>query len=220
MFAYIARRLLSTIPVMVVVAVMVFAMLRLTPGDPASIIAGAAATSQDVAEIRIRLGLDRPIVTQFFIWLGHLLTGDFARNGVRTEFLKAGFDDLRQVAALVLFGNADGFFDLSFFEAAGNCGSKFTGLLARLAERDVAVDHHADGPCGHDRKQDDDTSGGKTHLSPHGAEVETNLALEHNCKHIELYEQHKPKVLLESCLSRLKFFGTLPLIIGRKQSSQ
>jgi len=92
MFAYIARRLLSTIPVMVVVAVMVFAMLRLTPGDPASIIAGAAATSQDVAEIRIRLGLDRPIVTQFFIWLGHLLTGDFGES----FFFK------KQVADLVL----------------------------------------------------------------------------------------------------------------------
>jgi peptide/nickel transport system permease protein len=80
MFAYIAHRLLSTIPFMVVVAVMVFAMLRLTPGDPASIIAGAAATSQDVAEIRMRLGLDRPIVAQFFIWLGHLLTGDFGES--------------------------------------------------------------------------------------------------------------------------------------------
>jgi peptide/nickel transport system permease protein len=92
MLAYIARRLLATIPVMAIVAVLVFSMLRLTPGDPASIIAGAAATSQDVAEIRTRLGLDRPIVTQFFIWLGHLLTGDLGES----FFFK------RQVAELVL----------------------------------------------------------------------------------------------------------------------
>ena len=92
MFAYIARRLVATIPVMAIVAVLVFAMLRLTPGDPASIIAGAAATSQDVAEIRTRLGLDRPIVSQFFIWIGHLLRGDLGES----FFFK------RQVADLVL----------------------------------------------------------------------------------------------------------------------
>jgi len=92
MFTYIVRRLVATIPVMAIVAVMVFAMLRLTPGDPASIIAGAAATSQDVAEIRTRLGLDRPIVSQFFIWIGHLLGGDLGES----FFFK------RQVADLVL----------------------------------------------------------------------------------------------------------------------
>jgi peptide/nickel transport system permease protein len=78
--AYITRRLLATIPVMVVVAVFVFSMLRLTPGDPASIIAGAAATSQDIVDIRQKLGLDRPIVTQFFIWLAHVLNGDFGES--------------------------------------------------------------------------------------------------------------------------------------------
>src|SRR6202521_2235592 len=80
MLAYIGRRLLATLPVMVVVAVFVFSMLRLTPGDPASIIAGAAATSQDIVEIRQKLGLDRPIVSQFFIWLGHVLSGDFGES--------------------------------------------------------------------------------------------------------------------------------------------
>jgi peptide/nickel transport system permease protein len=80
MLAYIARRLLATIPVMAVVAVFVFAMLRLTPGDPAAIIAGAAATSQDIVLIRQKLGLDRPIVSQFFIWVAHLLSGDFGES--------------------------------------------------------------------------------------------------------------------------------------------
>jgi peptide/nickel transport system permease protein len=80
MLAYIARRLLATIPVMAVVAVLVFSMLRLTPGDPAAIIAGAAATSQDIVDIRQKLGLDRPIVEQFAIWIGHVLSGDFGES--------------------------------------------------------------------------------------------------------------------------------------------
>jgi peptide/nickel transport system permease protein len=80
MLAYIARRLLATIPVMAVVAVLIFSMLRLTPGDPAAIIAGAAATSQDIVDIRARLGLDRSIVAQFFVWIGHVLTGDFGES--------------------------------------------------------------------------------------------------------------------------------------------
>jgi peptide/nickel transport system permease protein len=80
MLAYIARRLLATIPVMAVFAVLIFSMLRLTPGDPAAIIAGAAATSQDIVDIRARLGLDRSIVAQFFVWIGHVLTGDFGES--------------------------------------------------------------------------------------------------------------------------------------------
>ena len=80
MLAYIARRLLATVPVLAVVAVLVFSMLRLTPGDPAAIIAGAAATSQDIVDIRARLGLDRSIVAQFFVWIGHVLTGDFGES--------------------------------------------------------------------------------------------------------------------------------------------
>src|SRR6202171_4101710 len=80
MLSYVGRRLLATLPVMAVVAVFVFSMLRLPPADPASSIAGAAATSQDIVEIRQKLGLDRPIVTQFFIWLGHVLSGDFGES--------------------------------------------------------------------------------------------------------------------------------------------
>jgi peptide/nickel transport system permease protein len=55
-------------------------MLRLTPGDPASIIAGASATSQDIVDIRAKLGLDQPILTQFFVWIGRMFTGDFGES--------------------------------------------------------------------------------------------------------------------------------------------
>jgi peptide/nickel transport system permease protein len=72
--------LLATLPVMAIVAVLVFALLRLAPGDPAAIIAGPAGTMQDVVAIRASLGLDRPIVAQFFTWLAHLSTGDFGQS--------------------------------------------------------------------------------------------------------------------------------------------
>jgi peptide/nickel transport system permease protein len=63
-----------------VVAVVVFSLLRLTAGDPAAIIAGDNATSQQVAEIRVKLGLERPIAQQFVIWLGNVLRGDFGES--------------------------------------------------------------------------------------------------------------------------------------------
>ena len=69
MLAYILRRLVATIPVMLIVAVLVFLMLRLTPSDPAAIIAGDNANSEQVEpRSRERLGLDQPILTQFVIW--------------------------------------------------------------------------------------------------------------------------------------------------------
>jgi peptide/nickel transport system permease protein len=80
MFGYILRRLVATIPVMAVVAVLVFLMLRLTPTDPAAIIAGDNANSEQVAEIRKRLGLDQPIHTQFVIWANKTLHGDFGES--------------------------------------------------------------------------------------------------------------------------------------------
>ena len=80
MHAYIARRVAATLPVMAVVATFVFLLLRLTAGDPAAIIAGDNATAQQVAEIRARLGLDRPILQQFAIWLGNILTGDLGES--------------------------------------------------------------------------------------------------------------------------------------------
>jgi peptide/nickel transport system permease protein len=80
MLAFLARRLLSTIPVLLIVSVLVFLMLRLTPGDPAAILAGDQATTEQIAQIRANLGLDRSIPTQYLIWLGHLLQGDLGQS--------------------------------------------------------------------------------------------------------------------------------------------
>jgi peptide/nickel transport system permease protein len=80
MWSFILRRLLATIPVIMVVAIFVFLMLRLTPSDPAAIIAGDNANAEQVAAIRKQLGLDEPMVTQFFIWAGKILTGDLGES--------------------------------------------------------------------------------------------------------------------------------------------
>jgi peptide/nickel transport system permease protein len=80
MLAYVVRRILATIPVMIVVAVFVFALLHLSPGDPAAIIAGDTATVQDIARIRAALGLDQPIYIQFGTWVWHLMHGDLGTS--------------------------------------------------------------------------------------------------------------------------------------------
>ena len=76
MWMFIARRVLSTIPVMAVVAFIVFMMLRLSPGDPATVIAGDYASPQDIERIREQLGLNDPIFIQFATWIWQLLQGN------------------------------------------------------------------------------------------------------------------------------------------------
>ena len=69
-----------TVPVMVVVALFVFLLLRLSPGDPAAVIAGDYATAEDVQKIREKLGLSEPIFVQFVTWLGSLIQGDLGTS--------------------------------------------------------------------------------------------------------------------------------------------
>src|SRR5689334_5397358 len=80
MIAYIVRRLFSTIVVMTVVAFVVFSLLYLTPGDPAAVIAGDAATNEDIAKIRANLGLDEPFLVRFGGWAWALLHGDLGTS--------------------------------------------------------------------------------------------------------------------------------------------
>ena len=80
MLNFLARRLLSTLPVLLIVAVLVFLMLRLTPGDPAAVLAGDAASTEQIALIRSSLGLDRSIPVQFGIWANQLLSGDLGQS--------------------------------------------------------------------------------------------------------------------------------------------
>ena len=80
MVAFLLRRLLATVPVMGVVAVFVFLLLHLSPGDPATVIAGDYARPEDIARIRAQLGLDRPLHVQFAVWIGRLAQGDLGTS--------------------------------------------------------------------------------------------------------------------------------------------
>jgi len=78
MLSYFLRRVLAAVPVMLVVALLVFLLLRLSPGDPAAIIAGDMASPEQLAAIRESLGLNQPLYRQFFVWIWQLLHGDFS----------------------------------------------------------------------------------------------------------------------------------------------
>lgn len=80
MALYILRRLLAVIPVMLVVAIFVFLLIRLGPGDPAVQLAGDYATPEDIQRIRERLGLNLPVHVQFFTWSGNILQGDLGTS--------------------------------------------------------------------------------------------------------------------------------------------
>jgi peptide/nickel transport system permease protein len=77
---YILRRLLETIPVLIMVAVFVFIMLRITPADPAAILAGDNANSEQIETIRKQLGLDQPMLKQFFIWISNVFAGNLGES--------------------------------------------------------------------------------------------------------------------------------------------
>ncbi|MBX5047413.1 ABC transporter permease [Rhizobium lentis] len=85
MLRFILNRLLMALPTIALVAVTVFALIRLIPGDPAALMLGDMAQPDQVAAMRIELGLDKSIVQQFVIWAGNVLQGDFGRSIVNGE---------------------------------------------------------------------------------------------------------------------------------------
>lgn len=82
---YIIRRLLLALPVMLAVSLVVFGMLQVAPGDPASTLAGEDATQQDIESLRAKFGLDKPLHVQYGIWLGRVLRGDLGRSIVTRQ---------------------------------------------------------------------------------------------------------------------------------------
>jgi peptide/nickel transport system permease protein len=107
MLNFILRRVAATVPVLLVVAVFVFLLLRLTPGDPAAIMAGDVATAEQIERIRAGLGLDRPLVVQFGIWLGRVLTGDLGESFYFrikvTELIRHRLEPTFALATLTIF---------------------------------------------------------------------------------------------------------------------
>ncbi|MCB1336445.1 MAG: ABC transporter permease [Maritimibacter sp.] len=80
MGAYILKRLISAVPVLFGITVIVFLIMAMIPGDPAMAILGSYATPENVEKLNRDLGLDKPLVARYFIWLGNMLTGDFGRS--------------------------------------------------------------------------------------------------------------------------------------------
>jgi peptide/nickel transport system permease protein len=77
---FVIRRLLLTIPILFIVSILAFALIHLIPGDPAQVILGEERTPQAYAELRQQLNLDKPIVVQYFLWLGNVLQGDLGKS--------------------------------------------------------------------------------------------------------------------------------------------
>jgi peptide/nickel transport system permease protein len=77
---YFVRRVLLAIPVLIGVATLVFSLIHLVPGDPAQAMLGDGAAPQDIAELRTSLGLDQPLLTQYFTFLRHAVTGDLGKS--------------------------------------------------------------------------------------------------------------------------------------------
>ncbi|MGG1678145.1 ABC transporter permease [Neobacillus sp. NRS-1170] len=73
---FLVRRLLLTIPILFLVSVLTFSLIHLIPGDPARVILGQEATPEAYQALRAQLGLDKPIIVQYFTWLGHVMTGN------------------------------------------------------------------------------------------------------------------------------------------------
>ena len=146
---FILRRFLAFIPVALIVALIVFLMLHLSPGDPVAAIAGDSATAADIARIRAELGLDDPLPEQFVRWCMELIQGDLGRSyflnrpvadliadRVGPTLSLAGFTIVLTVLIAVPLGawaayrqgGLDGFFCPGFFHSVLRAG-----LLLRMA---------------------------------------------------------------------------------------
>ena len=103
---YILRRVLAIVPVMAVVAVIVFLLIHLSPGDPAALIAGDFASADDIAKLRLALGLDEPLWRQFGLWAGKLLQGDLGTSIFThvpvTQLLAQRVEPTLSIAALTM----------------------------------------------------------------------------------------------------------------------
>ncbi len=80
MFQYVVQRIIATVPVVLLVAIITFSLVHIAPGDPAAVIAGDFGNPEDIERVRKQLGLDKPILQQFWIWLSHVARGDLGSS--------------------------------------------------------------------------------------------------------------------------------------------
>jgi len=104
---YITKRLLMLIPVLLGASILVFSLIHLAPGDPARTIAGEHASIQTIERIQEKYGLNKPLPTQYWIWLKQALQGDFGRSIVSNEFVSkeiwARFPNTVELTLLAMF---------------------------------------------------------------------------------------------------------------------
>lgn len=117
MFSYVVKRLLGLIPTLFIVAVLVFLFVHLLPGDPARLIAGPEADAQVIEMVRSQLGLDKPLWSQFFSYMGNVLQGDFGTSlvsrrpvseEIASRFMPTLWLTIASMVWAVLFGLAAG----------------------------------------------------------------------------------------------------------------
>ncbi|MEW9307740.1 ABC transporter permease [Labrys neptuniae] len=102
MALYVARRILWAIPTLLLVAVMVFVLVRLIPGDPAQVALGDNASEAQLLALRIAMGLDKPIVVQFWYWLQHMLQGDLGQSITNGQAVLPLIVDRFKVSAIIV----------------------------------------------------------------------------------------------------------------------
>lgn len=104
MLNYTIRRLIASIPTLLVVAVMIFVLIRMIPGNPALVMLGDDATPEEIAAMEQRLGIDQPIFVQFTRWTGNLLKGDFGSSiYYRKPVMQVIFSQLEPTLLLVAY---------------------------------------------------------------------------------------------------------------------
>lgn len=127
MFYLILRRLVITIPVLLLVSVMVFGMVYLVPGDPAATLAGEFASEDQIAQTRERLGLDDPMIEQYGRWVGDAVTGDFGASLFSSQRVTDALTQRMPVTVSVALGGI--FFGLLFGVPVGILAAVFRGRL-------------------------------------------------------------------------------------------
>jgi ABC-type dipeptide/oligopeptide/nickel transport system permease component len=134
---YIVRRILLTIPVLLGVATLVFSLIHLVPGDPAQAMLGEGASATDVAELRTRLGLDRPLGEQYAAFLGGLAHGDLGSSFRTGQPVTTAI--LERVRATVELALASMAFAILFALPLGIVAAVRQGTMADHAAMTVAL---------------------------------------------------------------------------------
>jgi peptide/nickel transport system permease protein len=127
MGAYTLKRLFALIPVLFIVSIVVFLITRLTPGSPAAIILGQGASPEQIAALSKEMGLDEPVINQYFIWLSNIFHGDFGYSYfLNKPVLGAIWDNVGPTVSLAILAQI---FGVAFALLFGIYAAKHKGTI-------------------------------------------------------------------------------------------